>query len=315
MMPPATVQERGHWPVLLEETLAGLAPRPGGIFVDATYGRGGHAARLLEQLDGDGRLLLLDRDPEAVADAEQRFGTDSRVVIRRAAFGALAEVVADLGWTGRIDGLMADLGLSSPQVDDPQRGFSFSAAGPVDMRMDPDCGESAAEWLARAEEGEIARVLRDYGEERFAKRIARALVRERERDALTDTAHLAEVIKAAVPGPPTGRHPATRSFQAIRVHVNGELEQLEQLLDALPDLIRPGGRIALISFHSLEDRRVKRFIRGGSDAPKVVGGVPLPDTAPPPFRSVGRARRAEEREAEQNPRARSAVLRVAERRE
>lgn len=314
MMPPAMVQERGHRPVLLEEALAGLAPRPGGIFVDATYGRGGHAAGLLEQLGEDGRLLLVDRDPEAVADAERRFGADPRVIIRRGAFGGLAGIVAELGWTGWIDGLLADLGLSSPQVDDARRGFSFSAAGPVDMRMDPDAGESAAEWLARAEEGEIARVLRDYGEERFARRIARALVRERARDGLADTARLAEVIAAAVPSSPPGRHPATRSFQAIRVHVNQELEELDRLLAALPEVIRPGGRIAIISFHSLEDRRVKRFIRGGSDAPKVVGGVPLPEAAPPPFRSVGRARRAEEGEARENPRARSAVLRVAERR-
>ncbi len=312
-MPPATPQAREHRPVLLEEAVAGLAPRPGGIYVDATYGRGGHARRLLSELGENGRLLVVDRDPEAIAHAEEQFAGDQRVTVRRSSFAHLAAVAAELDLSGRIDGLLMDLGLSSPQVDDPQRGFSFSASGPVDMRMDPDAGESAADWLAHAEEGEIARVLREYGEERFARRIARAIVRERARGALESTAALAETIAGAVPASPPGRHPATRSFQAIRIHVNGELEALDRLLADLPELIRVGGRVAIISFHSLEDRRVKRFMRGGRDAPKVVGGVPLPDGPKPPFRPLGRVLRPDAAECEQNPRARSAVLRIAER--
>jgi 16S rRNA (cytosine1402-N4)-methyltransferase len=312
-MPPDDVGTRAHLPVLLEPALAGLDPRPDGTYIDGTFGRGGHAMAILERLGPDGRLLAIDRDPEAIAFAEERLGGDARVVIRRGSFAELARVAKEEGIHGEVDGLLLDLGVSSPQLDDAGRGFSFSRGGPLDMRMDPDSGESAAEWLMRVEEEELARVLREYGEERFARRIARAVVRARNETPLTDTAQLAEIIAGAVPTREPGKHPATRSFQAIRIYINGELEALDRVLDDSAGLLKLGGRLCVISFHSLEDRRVKRFIRGNRDAPRVVGGVPLPDPEPAPFRAVGRAVQADETETARNPRARSAVLRVAER--
>ncbi|WP_406671931.1 16S rRNA (cytosine(1402)-N(4))-methyltransferase RsmH [Natronospira sp.] len=313
-MPPRQAVSQDHLPVLAQAAVDALALRPGGIYVDGTYGRGGHAALLQASLGEGGRLVLIDQDPEAIAHARENFADDDRVSIHHRSFAEMGELVAELGLDGRVDGVLLDIGVSSPQLDDPARGFAFSAGGPLDMRMNPDSGESAADWLARAEEKEIARVLRVYGEERFAKRIARAIVAQRAEAPIEDTARLAEIIRAAVPSAPPGRHPATRSFQAIRIQINRELEALDQVLAQLPDIVAPGGRIAVISFHSLEDRRVKQFIRGGSDGPKVVAGVPLPEAAPPPFRAIGRAQRAEADELDRNPRARSAVLRVAERR-
>ncbi|MDQ2069514.1 16S rRNA (cytosine(1402)-N(4))-methyltransferase RsmH [Natronospira bacteriovora] len=305
---------RAHRPVLAEEAVAGLAPRPDGIYVDGTYGRGGHAALLLATLSEQGRLILIDQDPEAIAHAREHHGGDPRVSIHHTSFAALPLVVDQEGVAGRVDGVLLDLGVSSPQLDDPERGFSFSRSGPLDMRMNPEAGQSAADWLAEAEEGEIIRVLREYGEERFARRIARAILQARAAERIESTGRLAEIIAEAVPAGPPGRHPATRSFQAIRIHVNRELAVLDQVLASLRQVLAPGGRAALISFHSLEDRRVKRFIRGNADQPKVVAGVPLPDAELPPFRAVGKAIKAGEAEQAENPRARSAVLRIAERR-
>lgn len=303
-----------HRPVLLEETLEALRVHSEGRYVDGTFGRGGHAAAILERLGPKGRLLVMDRDPAAIAAAQAQFGTEGRITIKRGSFAMLRQEVTQLDWLGRVDGVLLDLGVSSPQLDDPARGFSFRADGPLDMRMDPEAGESAADWLARADEGEIARVLKVYGEERYARRIARALVKARAEAPIRSTGRLAELIAAAVPGREPGKDPATRSFQAIRIHINGELDALAACLPQLTDLLAPGGRLAIISFHSLEDRLVKRFIREqarGDDFPP-----DLPVTAAqlrPRLRAVGKARHASEAELAGNPRARSAVLRVAER--
>jgi len=213
----------------------------------------------------------------------------------------------------QVDGVLLDLGVSSPQLDDPGRGFSFSASGPLDMRMNPQAGMSAAEWLAQVDEKELVWVIKQYGEERFARRIAARIVQTRAETPIEDTAQLAELVRQAVPSSPPGRHPATRTFQAIRIQVNQELAALESVLAAMDKVLAPGGRMAVISFHSLEDRRVKQFIRGDRDKPKVVAGVPLPDIAPQPFKALGKAIRADDTEQAGNPRARSAVLRVAER--
>lgn len=313
-MPSSESLSREHLPVLAEAAVSGLSLQEGGICVDATYGRGGHSALLLDAIGERGRLLVVDQDPAAIEHARRVHGEDSRVSIHHDSFERLDAIVDEQGLRGKLDGVLLDLGVSSPQLDDAERGFSFSGGGPLDMRMNPTVGESAAEWLAGAPAEEIADVLRTYGEERFAKRIARAIVAERERERIEDTARLADIIRAAVPVSPPGRHPATRSFQAIRIYINRELEALDTVLETLPRLIRPGGRIAVISFHSLEDRRVKQFIRGAQGGPKVVAGVPLPDPEPPPFRGLGKALRASDDERDRNPRARSAVLRIAERR-
>jgi len=296
-----------HRPVLLEEVLEVLDVRAQGRYVDATYGRGGHARAILARLGPEGRLLVLDRDPEAVAHARARLGADPRVDVAHASFARLGELLDGRGWRGRVDGVLMDLGVSSPQLEDPARGFSFLREGPLDMRMDPAAGESAAEWLARAPEREIARVLRDYGEERYARRIARAIVRAR---PLRTTRELAEVVAAAVPRREPGRHPATRTFQAIRIHVNRELEALRAGLEQAVEALAPGGRIAVISFHSLEDRIVKRFLRARARPAPPAPGLPAP---PPTLRLLGRPRRPGEAEVAANPRARSAVLRAAER--
>jgi 16S rRNA (cytosine1402-N4)-methyltransferase len=304
-----------HRPVLLEEALDALQVRPQGLYVDATFGRGGHARAILERLGPQGRLLVADRDPEAVAVAEDWARAEGRVTVQRGSFAMLAEQLEAQGLAGRIDGLLFDLGVSSPQLDSPGRGFSFQHDGPLDMRMDPESGESAADWLARADADEIARVLRELGEERHARRIARAIVSRRAERPITRTGELAELIASHVPGREPGKHPATRSFQAIRMHINQELAQLDAVLDRIPALLAPGGRVAVISFHSLEDRRVKRALRDASSGAAIprrlpVRGVPEPG----PLRLVGKARRPGPEEVAANPRARSAVLRVAERR-
>ncbi len=243
-----------HQPVLLEEVLAALAVRADGVYMDATYGRGGHAAAIVEQLGDTGRLVCLDRDPAAVAAARVQFQGDGRVRIEQADFAWLGEVAAREA-PGGFDGILLDLGVSSPQLDDPDRGFSFSHDGPLDMRMDPSVGASAAEWLATVEADELADVLYHLGEERFARRIARAIVRARSETAIETTGQLAAIVARAVPRRERDRHPATRSFQAIRIHINGELEALDTALAALPGALAPHGRAAVISFHSLEDRR------------------------------------------------------------
>lgn len=305
-----------HQPVLLEEVLAALALRPDGIYLDGTFGRGGHAAAVLTRLGPEGRLLAVDKDPEAVAVAGERFGADARFEIERGSFTMLGQMVRERGWTGQVAGILLDLGVSSPQLDDAGRGFSFRSDGPLDMRMDPDSGVSAAEWLATAPEKEIAQVLKEYGEERFAGRIARAIVRTREADpeALRTTRQLAEVVAKANPRWEKHKDPATRSFQAIRIFINRELDDLDGFLAQVPDLLAPGGRLAVISFHSLEDRRVKRFIRREERGPELPPDLPVTaDQVPSRLRAVGRAVRAGKAECERNPRARSAVLRVAER--
>jgi len=309
-----------HRPVLFDEVLCGLAITPGGVYVDGTFGRGGHAAAILEHLGPDGRLLAIDKDPQAVAVAQHRFGNDPRFRIARGSFASLGSLVRDMAreddlpQAGKVDGVLLDLGVSSPQLDDPARGFSFRRDGALDMRMDPDRGQSAAQWLAQAEEYDIRRVLRVYGEEKFAKRIARAIVTTREQTPITTTAQLAALIAEAVPVHEKGKHPATRSFQAIRIFINGELDDLQAALPQAVDVLRPGGRLAVISFHSLEDRIVKRFLREQAKGDPFPPGLPVPQSAlNPAVRLVGKQIRASEQEVAENPRARSAVLRIAER--
>ena len=303
-----------HRPVLLEEVLAGLNVRPDGVYVDGTYGRGGHSQAILERLGTDGRLIAIDKDPQAVAMAEQTAARDTRFHIERGTFAMLGQLAARLGLEGKVDGILLDLGVSSPQLDDARRGFSFLQDGPLDMRMDPDTGMSAAQWLARAEAREIVQVLRVYGEERFAKRIAQAIVDRRVEAPLETTRQLAELVEAAVPMREKHKHPATRSFQAIRIFINRELEDLETVLSQAIDVLAPGGRLAVISFHSLEDRMVKRFIRREYQGEPPPPGLPVMGYGHVPrLRPVGKAIFAGEQEVRENPRARSAVLRFAER--
>ena len=303
-----------HRPVLLQEAIAGLELDRDGKYIDGTFGRGGHARAILERLGERGRLLVMDKDPDAIRTAEQVFENEQRVIIRRGSFAMLAEQVKQLAWMGQVSGILLDLGVSSPQLDEPERGFSFRAEGPLDMRMDPEHGESAAEWLARADEAEIARVLKDYGEERFARRIARALVAARQETPVTTTRRLARIIAAASPSREPGKDPATRSFQAIRIHINRELEDLQECLAAVPSVLAPGGRLAVISFHSLEDRIVKRFMRAQARGRDVPPDLPIRDVERgATLRVVGKAVRPSREETRTNPRARSATLRIAER--
>lgn len=298
-----------HLPVMFPQVMEGLRVLEDGTYLDGTFGRGGHARGVLQRLGAGGRLLLMDKDPEAIAVAEREFGADARVAIRRGSFGDLAQWDAV---SGGLDGVLFDLGVSSPQLDVAGRGFSFGKDGPLDMRMDPESGESAAEWLARADEREIADVLWRYGEERMSRRIARAIVQRRAQRPFTRTADLAEVIASAVPRGRGDIHPATRSFQAIRIHVNRELEDLERGLQAAHDALRPGGRLVVISFHSLEDRIVKRFITSRAKAPPGNRRLPEAGGFVPTLREVGDAQKPIADEVAANPRARSAVLRVAE---
>ena len=302
-----------HLPVLYAQVMEGLGVVEDGRYLDGTFGRGGHARGVLEKLGPGGRLLLMDKDPEAIAEAERSFGADGRVSIRRGSFAALG------GWDQArdLDGVLFDLGVSSPQLDVAQRGFSFGKDGPLDMRMDPDAGESAAQWLARAEEREIADVLWTYGEEKQSRRIARAIVALRGQQPLERTAQLADLIGSVVPrgksGSDKGRiHPATRSFQAIRIHINAELADLQAGLDAALAALKPGGRLAVISFHSLEDRIVKQFIARHAKAPPANRRLPQVQAFVPVLVDRGGAIRADAAELSANPRARSAVLRVAE---
>ena len=304
----------GHLPVMYAQVLEGLRVVGDGTYLDGTFGRGGHARGVLERLGPGGRLLLMDKDPEAIAVAEREFGGDPRVSIRRGSFAALADWEAT---RDGLDGVLFDLGVSSPQLDVAERGFSFGKDGPLDMRMDPEAGESAAEWLARADEREIADVLWTYGEERMSRRIARAIVAGRAKEPLVRTAQLAELIARVMPRVDAGaggkgRHPATRSFQAVRIHVNRELADLEAGLDGALARLKPGGRLAVISFHSLEDRVVKQFIARHGKAPPANRRMPVVEAFTPVLRAIGAAIKADAAEVEGNPRARSAVLRVAE---
>ena len=311
-----------HKPVLVEEGLVGLglgADAPGphdGLFVDATFGRGGHAARILQALGPDGRLLAIDRDPQAVDAARRRFAADPRFTIVHAPFGALESLVAAHGDGRPVRGILFDLGVSSPQLDEAARGFSFQSDGPLDMRMDPTRGESAAQWIARASADELRDVIGHLGEERFAGRVARAIVESRVVEPITRTAQLASVVARAVRTREPGKNPATRSFQAIRMHVNDELGEIERGLAAALKVLSPGGRLAVISFHSLEDRLVKQFMRRESQPDPALAKLPmLPAGYAPRLELVGRKLKASAEEVAANPRSRSAVLRVAERTE
>lgn len=307
------VETELHRPVLLSEALEALAIVPGGLCMDLTFGRGGHAAAILDRLGPAGRLVVLDQDPDAIAAAQERFGNDARVTIRHGTFAGAAAVAAELGITGQVNGILMDLGVSSTQLDDPRRGFSFMRDGPLDMRMNTGAGESAADWLAHAPETGIAQVLREYGEERFSRRVARAIVAERQQQPIRTTAHLRSVVARAIPSREPGKDPATRTFQAIRIHINHELEALRQCLDQVIDLLGVGGRLAVISFHSLEDRMVKRFIRHQARGDEFPRGMPIPDAARRPrLRAIGKAIHPGAAEIGRNPRARSAVMRVAE---
>jgi 16S rRNA (cytosine1402-N4)-methyltransferase len=307
-----------HVPVLVAEALVALAVRPAGIYVDATFGRGGHSRSILSALGAGGRLVALDRDPEAAAAATAI--ADPRFSFRRAWFSELPGVLAALG-IDRVDGVLMDLGVSSPQIDDPARGFSFRADGPLDMRMDPDRGESAADFIARADLRDLSEVIRDHGEERFAKSIAGAIVAARGREPIVRTRQLAAIVGEAVGARPRrdwSQDPATRTFQALRIHVNRELAELTLALPRAVAALREGGRLVVISFHSLEDRIVKQFFAAsakpwGGDAR--LARIPVPDSAlpAPPLTLVGRAQKTSAAEAAANPRARSAILRAAER--
>ena len=299
----------GHLPVMFAQCMEGLRVKVDGTYLDGTLGRGGHARGVLQRLGPGGRLLLMDKDPDAIAHAHAVFDGDARVSIYRGSFAELAQWDAT---ADGLDGVLLDLGVSSPQLDVAERGFSFGKDGPLDMRMDPDAGESAAQWLARAEETEIADVLWQYGEERMSRRIARAIVARRGEAPLTRTAQLAELIASVMPRGKDKIHPATRSFQAIRIHINRELADLELGLDAALSRLKVGGRLAVISFHSLEDRIVKRFIAGYAKAPAGNRRLPVAQDFTPTLKIIQDAARADAEETATNPRARSAVLRVAE---
>ncbi len=302
-----------HLPVMFAEVMAGLAVRADGIYLDGTFGRGGHARGVLERLGPGGRLLVIDKDPEAIAVAERLCADDARVSLRRGSFADLASWPAvNVGRDPGLDGVLLDLGVSSPQLDVAERGFSFAKDGPLDMRMDPESGESAAQWLARADEKEIADVLWTWGEEKQSRRIARAIVQDRVTEPFTRTAQLAGLIARLIPRGDKKTHPATRSFQGIRIHINRELLDLEAGLDAALSCLKPGGRLAVISFHSLEDRIVKQFMARLAKAPPANRRMPVEIMFTPTLRLLGGAQKAGDAELSANPRARSAVLRVAE---
>lgn len=305
-----------HAPVMQAEVLINLNIRADGVYVDGTYGRGGHADSILAQLDAHGRLIVMDKDPEAIQAARDALGQDSRVTILHDDYANLAPRLAELGLAESVDGVLLDLGVSSPQLDDAERGFSFMHNGPLDMRMNPTRGESAADWLARAEEKDIARVLWEFGEERFSRRIARKIVETRAQQPIEDTATLSKLISGCVPHNKNHKHPATRSFQAIRIYINQELEHINHVLASIFEVLKVGGRMLVISFHSLEDRIVKRFIKLHSSKPKVPRGLPIRDSELElhiRLKAVSKAIKAGAQELSTNPRARSAVLRVAER--
>ncbi|OOZ49772.1 16S rRNA (cytosine(1402)-N(4))-methyltransferase [Solemya velum gill symbiont] len=306
--------ENEHVPVLLNETLEALSVKPDGVYIDGTFGRGGHSAKILEQLGTDGRLIGIDRDAAAVACAQQCFGDDPRFQMFHKGFEALAEVAAEAGKTGKVDGILLDLGVSSPQLDEDERGFSFMRDGPLDMRMDQRESMTAADWLATASQEEIRDVLRRYGEERFAGRIATAIVTQRDEQPIVTTLQLAQLVEASVPRKEKGKHPATRTFQALRIKLNRELEQVESALQQSLEVLKPGGRLVVISFHSLEDRLVKRFMRYQSTADHLPKGLPVSSEGMhAPMRLVGKPVAPGEEEINRNPRARSSRLRVAER--
>lgn len=299
---------------MLKETLDALNVVADGYYADGTFGRGGHSRAILARLGATGHLLVMDKDPEAIASAHAQFEQDARVVVRHGSFRYLDRELSALGWQGKMDGILLDLGVSSPQLDDAQRGFSFREDGPLDMRMDSSSGRSAAEWLASADEQDIATVLKEYGEERYARRIARAIVQARSGAPINTTRQLAAIVAAANPGWEPGKDPATRSFQAIRIFINGELDDLRACLPQMLDMLRPGGRLVVISFHSLEDRIVKRFIRDQARGDNYPPDLPVTHVQMNArLRPIGKAQYPSAEEVADNARARSAVLRIAER--
>jgi 16S rRNA (cytosine1402-N4)-methyltransferase len=306
--------EDRHVPVLMHELLEQLRVRPDGIYVDGTYGRGGHSRALLERLGPQGRLIVIDRDPRALESAHALAATDARVTAVKGSFGEIERIAAGLEILGKVDGIVLDLGVSSPQLDDPERGFSFLRDGPLDMRMDPDSGMSAADWINSASEADMARVMLRLGEERAARRIARAICNARNTKRIERTGQLADIIEGVLPRRGKGKHPATKTFQAIRIYINNELGELQAFLQVVLKVLAAGGRLCVISFHSLEDRLVKRFLRDNSRVDPALASLPVvPAEAQPLMRLIGKAVHASDTEIELNPRSRSAVLRTGER--
>lgn len=302
-----------HQSVLLNEAVEALFTRPDGLYVDGTFGRGGHASKLLSKLDEHGRLLVLDRDSQAIAVARQMMGSDERVTIIHAPFSSLGQQLYSMGVMGKVDGILFDFGVSSPQLDQAERGFSFQLDGTLDMRMDTSQGKTAAEWLARVKYSDLVRVLRIYGEERFAKRIAAAVIDSREETPIETTAQLARLISDAVPVYEREKHPATRSFQAIRIAINEELQEIEKVLPDALDALAIGGRLVVISFHSLEDRPVKRLLQKEAKGDDFPPDLPIrADQINPRIKLMGKPVRAGVEELSENRRARSAIMRVAE---
>ncbi len=303
-----------HKTVLLNEAVEGLNIDPHGIYLDGTFGRGGHSRLILSKLAEDGHLYAIDRDPRAIEEAKTI--TDPRFTILQGRFSEAENLLAPFNVNGKLSGILLDLGVSSPQLDDPMRGFSFMKDGPLDMRMDPTSGESAAQWLAHAEEDEIVRVLHDYGEERFARKIAKAIIFDRQTTPYTSTKALADMLSRVIPIKEKNKHPATRTFQAIRIHINGELDEVAQILESSESILKESGRLCVISFHSLEDRVVKNFIRRKEKGVQPPRGLPIMEdelNKTKTFKAIGKAILPSEQEVLENPRSRSAVLRVAER--
>ena len=301
-----------HQTVLLHEAVNALVTTPAGFYVDGTFGRGGHSRCLLEKMDKDGRLLGVDKDPLASEAADELMGAEPRFSFFHGSFAQLPQELQRLG-IDRVDGILLDLGVSSPQLDEAERGFSFMQDGPLDMRMDTSRGETAAQWLSYAAESDIAKVLKEYGEERFSRRIAAAIVAARDEEPITSTGRLAKLVSEANPKWEKHKHPATRAFQAIRIKVNSELEDLQDLLAGSLDMLRVGGRLVVISFHSLEDRMVKRYMRDMTRGDQIPMGVPVIDSAlNKRMKLVGKAVRASAGEVAENVRSRSAIMRVAE---
>lgn len=303
-----------HDTVLLQEAVAALDVQADGIYVDGTYGRGGHSALILEQLGADGRLIVIDKDPVAIAHARERHADDPRVFVWHGSFRDFPEALSAAGVTEKVDGILLDLGVSSPQLDDAERGFSFMREGQLDMRMDTSRGDSAAQWLNCADEAEITDVLWRYGEERFSRQIAKEIVRVRVQEPLQTTTQLADLIASVIRKREPGKNPATRSFQAIRIKVNQELDDVEACLQQTVEALAPAGRLVVISFHSLEDRIVKHFLRDVTSPPRLPKGLPvMPEFFQPPMKILGKASRASDAEVGANVRSRSAIMRVGER--
>ncbi|MES2142252.1 MAG: 16S rRNA (cytosine(1402)-N(4))-methyltransferase RsmH [Pseudomonadota bacterium] len=306
-------KEEHHQPVLLEEVIEYLAIKPDGIYIDATFGRGGHSQEILRNLGEKGRLLVIDKDPSAVAYAKQHWGFDKRLQVYEGSFTAVEEITKANGICGQVNGILFDLGVSSPQLEQAIRGFSFLREGPLDMRMDPKNGISAAEWLACATEREIVQVLKEYGEERYAKRIAKAIAGARKQAPIDTTIQLAAIVKEAHPRWERHKHPATQTFQAIRIKINNELEDLQACLKQSLEVLAIGGRLLVISFHSLEDRIVKRFIRKHAHEPVELKRLPIMfNEWRPRLKSLGRGIKPNAQAIAENPRSRSAILRIAE---